>query len=360
MHLVQEMPPLKQMVPSVNVEAIAAEVEKLLGQKSTSHHGSFLPSSSSSSQNAISSFLNSVVQLQQAVPGINVVQLLQAVGGSQNASSLDCSALNGMTGGGASAQMDLKAALAQAQMQLNLQNQVHNLQVCHPCLVTCTTLSFCPLYHFVQLAADAEVPIYVQAQAQVTNDFVRHPSWSSNRTLQSALSMDNSGPLSGPLNSFDNTFSPRAASLNAFSGQFSTRNSTSSASSLPAITTHNQVPSSSGLALSSSGLCNQHGRGDIPVDWATIDSEVTAGRIGSGGSDRSTTGADNPHEPDSGLWACEEWLAPQSNVDHRAGQLTAKSGMKCADDVHGLKCMDPLLDALPRDLTDMSGGIVNS
>ena len=146
------------------------------------------------------------------------------------------------------------------------------------------------------------------------NDFVRHPSWSSNRTV----SMDNpTGSLPGPLTSFDNTFSPRAGSLNAFSGPFSGRNSTSSACSLPVISApgpaQSHVQSSSALGLGSSGLCNKHTRGDIPVDWATIDNEVGAGHIGSGSSDRSTTGADTTtsEAPESGgLWACEEFLCP--------------------------------------------------
>ena len=168
-------------------------------------------------------------------------------------------------------------------------------------------------------------------------DFARHPSWSSNRTMQSAVSMENpSGSLAGPLPSYDNTFSPRAASLNAYSGPFSARNSTSSASSLPVIPVqqgpgHSQVASSSGLALSSSGLCNQmgsqHGRGDIPVDWATIDNEVAAGCIGSGCSDRSTTGADT-HTTDppesAGMWSCEEFFGPQSGERARPGQLSAQ------------------------------------
>ena len=219
-------------------------------------------------------------------------------------------------------------------------------------------------------------------------EFVRHPSWSSNRTVQSAMSMENqSGPLTGPLPSYDNTFSPRAGSLNAFSGPFSARNSTSSASSLPVVPApqgpaQSQVPSSSGLALSSSGLCNQmssqHGRGDVPVDWATSDNEVAAGHIGSGGSDRSTTGADT-HTTDApesaGMWSCEEFLGPQSVERSRPGhlsaqpsgsgqlstqapgQLPAMSGFRNHDKLHGLKCMDPLLDALPRDLTEMAQGI---
>lgn len=194
--------------------------------------------------------------------------------------------------------------------------------------------------------------------------------------------VSNSGPLPGPLASYDNTFSPRAGSLNAFSGPFSARNSTSSASSLPVIPTQapsqSQVPSSSGLQLSSSGLCNLHGRGDIPVDWANIDHEVAAGRVGSGRSDRSTTGADthtsDTNTPDSGgLWACEEFFGSQSveRPQLRPGQLSAqlsgsgqspgqmvgKSALKNRDDMHGLKCMDPLLDALPRDLTEMAQGI---
>lgn len=190
------------------------------------------------------------------------------------------------------------------------------------------------------------------------------------------------GSLPGPLTSFDNTFSPRAGSLSAFSGPFSARNSTSSASSLPTLPTqgpaHSQVPCSSGLALSVSGLCNQmnnqHGRGDIPVDWATIDNEVAAGRIGSGGSDRSTTGADThtTDAPDSagGMWSCEEFFgpgqAPERPQGGCAGQLaprpsgqllSGKAELKNTEDLNGLKCMDPLLEALPRDLNEMAQGI---
>ena len=146
MHVEREVPHMNRMMPSVNVEQIAAEVEKLLGQKTgnqsqSSMHSSFIPPTSGqpASQNAISSFLNSVVQLQNAVPGINVMQLLQAVGAPQEQGQ----ALNNATHPGmpqtanahnVAAQMDLKAALAQAQLQMNLQNQAQNMQVWLICI----------------------------------------------------------------------------------------------------------------------------------------------------------------------------------------------------------------------------------
>lgn len=130
-------------MPSMNVEAIAAEVEKLIVQKTgvpapTPMHSSFIPPSSGqqpTSQNAISSFLNSVAQLQNAVPGINVMQLLQAVGAPQEQGQPVNNNVHHNVPQGApnaqsvAAQMDLKAALAQAQMQLNMQNQVQSMQV---------------------------------------------------------------------------------------------------------------------------------------------------------------------------------------------------------------------------------------
>ena len=143
MHVKREVPNMNKMMPSsVNVEQIAAEVEKLLGQKTGvpapgPMHSSFVPPSTGqqpTSQNAISSFLNSVVQLQNAVPGINVMQLLQAVGAPQDQGQPGNNPAHhnipqGANAHSVAAQMDLKAALAQAQMQLNMQNQVHNMQV---------------------------------------------------------------------------------------------------------------------------------------------------------------------------------------------------------------------------------------
>lgn len=151
MHVKREVPNMNKMMPSVNVEQIAAEVEKLLGQKTgvpapTSMNSSFsMPPSSGqpTSQNAITSFLNSVVQLQNAVPGINVMQLLQAVGAPQEQGPVN-NGPHGMPHGmpqNAAAQMDLKAALAHAQLQLNLQNQVQNMQVSFPPASYVSTLS---------------------------------------------------------------------------------------------------------------------------------------------------------------------------------------------------------------------------
>jgi hypothetical protein len=197
--------------------------------------------------------------------------------------------------------------------------------------------------------------------------------------------MDNpTGSLPGPLTSFDNTFSPRAGSLNAFSGPFSARNSTSSANSLPILppgqVSQVQAPSSSALSLTTSALCNQmssqHSRCEIPVDWATIDNEVGVGHIGSGGSDRSTNGAEThtTEAADSvgGMWSFEEAFAPSQTAERpqvRPGQLTSQvsgatqvnsassgsiSALKNNVEANGLKCMEPLLDALPRDITEMA------
>lgn len=125
-------PPLKQLSSSVNVEAIAAEVEKLLGQKSGipntqvpinggSHVGA--------PHNPISTFLSSVAQLQQALPGVNMMQLLQAVSGSQpammNPDVNIAAGHNGSHGNFMSCQQqDLKSMLSQSQMQMSTQGSM--------------------------------------------------------------------------------------------------------------------------------------------------------------------------------------------------------------------------------------------
>lgn len=121
-----EPPPLKQLSSSVNVEAIAAEVEKLIGQKAgvpgppgSLNAGNGAPAG----HNPISTFLSSVAQLQNALPGVNMMQLLQAVSGSQP--SMMNSDVNmggchgGVHGSFGSQQPDIKSMLSQAQMQMS-------------------------------------------------------------------------------------------------------------------------------------------------------------------------------------------------------------------------------------------------
>jgi hypothetical protein len=130
------MAALKQTLPPLHVEAIAAEVEKLLGQKSIKaarsmgYGGLQPPSHTKSSQNAISGFLHSVLQLQQAMPGFNVMQLLQALLGTQQQMPTTHDFMDGLQAHSTSAQgADLAATLMQMQLQLNLQNQFQNMQV---------------------------------------------------------------------------------------------------------------------------------------------------------------------------------------------------------------------------------------
>lgn len=124
-------PPLKQLASSVNVEAIAAEVEKLIGQKSgipgpqASMNGS---NGVPTTHNPISSFLSSVAQLQQALPGVNMMQLLQAVSGSQpsmmNADVNMGGGHSGVHGSFASQQPDIKSILSQSQMHIGAQGSM--------------------------------------------------------------------------------------------------------------------------------------------------------------------------------------------------------------------------------------------
>lgn len=116
---------MKQPSSSVNVEAIAAEVEKLIGQKSgvpgqqgPVNNGNGAPGS----QNPIAAFLSSVAQLQQAIPGVNMMQLLQAVSGSQpqmmNSDMHLCGSQCSVPGNFCPQNPDMKP-YSQSQMQMN-------------------------------------------------------------------------------------------------------------------------------------------------------------------------------------------------------------------------------------------------
>jgi hypothetical protein len=141
MHVKREVPNANRLMPAVNVEQIAAEVEKLLGQKSglsgASMNNTFIPQGSiqqPTSQNAITAFLNAVVQLHNAVPGINIMQLLQAVGAPQEQTqalpnSQQLAINQNPMANNANTPMDLKGALSQAQLQLGMNNQMQSVQV---------------------------------------------------------------------------------------------------------------------------------------------------------------------------------------------------------------------------------------
>eukprot|EP00892_Ulva_mutabilis_P010124 jgi/Ulvmu1/7484/UM037_0028.1 len=124
-----DQPPLKQLNSSVNVEAIAAEVEKLLGQKSGMPGGQSPANGCSSApapHNPISTFLSSVAQLQQALPGVNMMQLLQAVSGSQpSMMNADVNmGAGGVHGTFMSQQPDINSMISQSQMHLNSQGSM--------------------------------------------------------------------------------------------------------------------------------------------------------------------------------------------------------------------------------------------
>lgn len=193
-------------------------------------------------------------------------------------------------------------------------------------------------------------------------DCIRHPSWSSNPPLQSMCSVDNSGPLG----SYESSMS-----MHAYSGAFTGHTSGSTSGNMmmqsgPSVQSQMQA---SGLCPS--GMHSLHGR-DVPVDWTTYDNgnvDMSNGHrlrmeAGSGASDLTTCTEKGQSEGDYGFWGCDEWIAGPS-IERRdycgAGYLQPRPPSQQSG--AGLKNMDPLLDALPRDLTgdfkvsEMAGNI---
>lgn len=157
--------------------------------------------------------------------------------------------------------------------------------------------------------------------------------------------------------------------MHAYSGPFNghTSGSTSGSMMMSGASVQPQMPPS---GLGPSSVHNVHSR-DAPVDWATYDNgnlEMSSGHslrmeAGSGASDLTTCTEKGQSEGDYGLWGCDEWLSGPSvdRRDYGAGFLQPRPPSQQSGS--GLKNMDPLLDALPRDLTgdfkvaEMSGNI---
>eukprot|EP00892_Ulva_mutabilis_P010123 jgi/Ulvmu1/7483/UM037_0027.1 len=187
-------------------------------------------------------------------------------------------------------------------------------------------------------------------QGSMNSDCMRHASWPSNPPLQSMCSMDNSGPLA----SYES-----GMSMNAYSGPFTAHNSGSSSGSMMISSGQGVQHQMQSSALGQSGMHGLHSR-DMPIDWAAYDNgnvDMSTGHrlrmeAGSGASDLTTCTEKGQSEGEYGFWGCDEWVAGPSGERRdfgAAGYLqprppSQQSGV-------GLKCMDPLLDALPSDLT---------
>ena len=181
-------------------------------------------------------------------------------------------------------------------------------------------------------------------------DCIRHPSWSSNPPLQSMCSVDNSGPLA----SYES-----GMSMNAYSGPFTAHNSGSSSGSMMMSSGQTLQPQMQSSGLGSASMHGLHGR-DVPVDWATYDNgnvDMPSGHrlrmeAGSGASDLTTCTEKGQNDGDYGFWGCDEWIGgPPMERREFCGAGYLQSRPPSQQSGGGLKCMDPLLDALPRDLT---------
>jgi hypothetical protein len=117
--------------------AIAAEVERLIEHKAACGHirPPSHPQVSPSPEAAISTFLCSANALQQSMPGVDIMHLLQsALSRPDLQGQIFSPKLSSMRGKAVGTQghmpNDFVSALLQSQVQMTLQSHVRNMQVC--------------------------------------------------------------------------------------------------------------------------------------------------------------------------------------------------------------------------------------